>query len=182
MYRKCATELSATHQRRATASLLELMQKIPYEDITVTQLCRNAGISRRIFYHLFSNKTDALHALIDQAILSTEGYRPEITDEALRFFLYWREQKPLFDALRSNHLSQLLLERMIVNVLDEAYDIRYWLRAYDRDTGTDIIVFNLCGIMGLTYGWYYTGFQKTPEEMAQRLNRLVQQPLPLEET
>lgn len=177
MYRKCATELSARHQRQVTASLLELMQKTPYEDITVTQLCRDAGITRRIFYHLFSNKTDALHALIDHVILGIESYRTDIPDEALRFFLYWRDQKPLFDALRSNNLSNVLLERMASSVLNEAYDVRYWLKAYDWDTGTDIIIFNLCGIMGLTYGWYYTGYQKTPEEMAQRINQLVQKPL-----
>ena len=173
MYRKCATEVSVRNQHSVTAGLLELMQKIPYEDITVTQICQSAGVTRRIFYHLFSNKTDALHALIDQTILGAEGYRPDLPDETLRFCLYWREQKPLFDALHSSNLSNLLLERMITSVLDEAYDVRYWLKAYDPDTATDIIIFNLCGIMGLTYGWYRSGYQKTPEEMARRINHLV---------
>lgn len=177
MYRKCATELSAQHQKQVTASLLELMQKIPFEDITVTQLCQTAGISRRIFYHLFPNKTDALYALVDQAILSIESYRPDLPDEILRFCLYCRDQKPLFDALHENGLSNLLLERMLINILDEAYDIRYWLKAYDRDTGTDIIIFNLCGIMGLIYGWYYTDFQKSPETLAHRIHHLIQKPL-----
>ena len=87
MYRKCATEVSVRNQHSVTAGLLELMQKIPYEDITVTQICQSAGVTRRTFYHLFSNKTDALHALIDQTILGAEGYRPDIADETLRFCL-----------------------------------------------------------------------------------------------
>jgi len=176
VYRKCTTEKSAANQKKVTGALLELMQKTPFESISVTQLCQSAGVTRRVFYHLFPSKTDALHALIDHVILSLESYRPDIPDEALRFFLYWREQKPLFDALRSSNLSNLLLERMVLSVLSEAFDIRYWLKAYDWDTGTDIIIFNLCGIMGLTYGWYHTGYQKTPEEMARRISQLVRQP------
>ena len=178
MYRKCATEVSVRNQHSVTAGLLELMQKIPYEDITVTQICQIAGVTRRIFYHLFSNKTDALHALIDQTILGAEGYRPDIADETLRFCFYWREQKPLFDALHSSNLSNVLLERMVDCVLSEAYDIRNWLSAYDRDIATDAVIFNICGAMGLTYGWYYAGYDRSPEEMARRLNRLVRPLLP----
>lgn len=176
MYRKCVTELSAQHQRTVTESLLELMQKQSYESITVTELCRTANISRRIFYHLFTNKTDALYALIDYAILSMEGFRPDVEDDAMRFLLYWKAQEVLFDALRRNNLSNVLLERMVIIVLDEDYDIRYRLKGYDWDTGTDSIIFNLCGIMGLTYSRYNTGYQRTPEEMARQINLLVQQP------
>lgn len=173
MYRKCSTEVSVQNQRKVTAGLLKLMQETAYEEITVSSLCQCAGITRRIFYHLFSNKTDALYALIDHVILGIEGYRLDVPDETLRFFLYWREQEAFFNALYRNDLSNLLLERMITSVLDEAYDVRYWLKAYDPDTATDIIIFNLCGIMGLTYSWYRSCYQKTPEEMAQRINRLV---------
>ena len=51
MYRKCVTELSAQHQQTVTECLLGLMQKQSYECITVSELCRTANISRRIFYH-----------------------------------------------------------------------------------------------------------------------------------
>ena len=44
MYRKCTTEVSAQNQRKVTAGLLELMQKMPYEEITVTRLCQSAGV------------------------------------------------------------------------------------------------------------------------------------------
>lgn len=177
MYRKCTTEISVQHQKQVEEALLELMGKMPYEDITVTQLCQTAGITRRVFYHLFSSKTDALHALVDHRILDNQGYRPDIPDETLRFFLYWREQKPLFDALQRNDLTSLLLERMVTSVLNEDYDVRYWLKAYDWDTGTDIIIFNLCGVMGLTYSWYCSGYRTEPEELARRVDLLIQHSL-----
>ena len=178
MYRKCATEISVQHQKQVEESLLELMQKMPFEDITVTQLCQAAGVSRRIFYHLFNNKTDALHAMIDHMILESESYHPEIPDQALRFFRYWKEKKHLLDALQDNQMSGLLLERMVGIVLNEDFDTRRWLRTYDGETGQDILVFNLCGIMGMTFNWYLNGFQKSPEEMAEILVRLVNVPSP----
>ena len=167
MYRKCATEISALHQRQVTDALLELMLKMPFEDISVTQLCQTANVTRRIFYHLFSNKTGALHALVDHRIMDIEGYDRENPNEALRFFRYWKDQKPFLDALSDSGMSGLLLERMINNVLTEDYEVRYWLRHNGWPThSNEVIVFSLSGLVGLVYSWYYSGFQQPPEEMA----------------
>ena len=177
MYRKCATEKSARHQRQVTESLLELMQKVPYEEITVTQLCQVSGIPRRIFYHLFNNKTGALYALIDQTILAFESYRPEMPQQAVRCFLYWKDQKRLLDALRENQMNGLLLERMIESVMNEDYDVRFFLKARGRENGKDIVVFWLTGFMGLVYRWYYSDFRESPEEMGALLENLMTTPL-----
>lgn len=181
MYRKCATEISALHQKQVTQSLLELMLKMPYEDITVTALCEASGVTRRVFYHLFNNKTGALCALIDQTILGMESYRPEMSRQTLRSFLYWRDQKKLLDALRENQMNGLLMERMIENVMNEGFDVRYWLKARGWADEKDIVIFYLTGFMGLTYRWYYSGFRESPEEMAARLEKLMTSPLAVKE-
>lgn len=174
MYRKCTTEISALHQKQVTESLLDLMQKIPFEDITVTQLCQAAGVTRRVFYHLFSNKTGALQALIDHKILAIESYGREIPNETLRFFRYWKEQKALLDVLGENGMSGLLLERMISSVLAEDYDLVYLLKRNGwSENSKDVIIFFLSGLMGLVYSWYYGGFQKEPEEMAVLLAQMI---------
>lgn len=174
MYRKCATEISVLHQRQVTESLLALMQKMPYEEITVTQLCQAAGITRRIFYHLFSNKAGALQALVDHRILDSESYGSEIPDELIRFFCYWKEQKTFLDALGENGMSGLLLERMINIVLAEDYNVHYWLQRNGwSNNSTEIIVFGLSGLVGLVYSWYYSGYQKTPEEMASLVEQII---------
>lgn len=174
MYRKCTTEISVKNQQKVTAGLLALMREIPYEDITVTALCRASGITRRVFYHLFSNKTGALHALVDHKILNIEGYGREIPNEALRFFCYWKEQKAFLDALGENGMSGLLLERMINNVLAEDYDVLYWLRRNGwTDNSQEVIIFSLSGLVGLVYSWYYSGYRKPPEEMAALVEQLL---------
>ena len=177
MYRKCVTEVSVLHQKQVTEALLELMQKVPYEQITVAALCEASGVTRRIFYHLFNNKTGALYALIDQTILGIESYRPDMSRETLRAFLYWKEQKKLLDALRENQMNGLLLERMIQSVMNEDYEFRYRLKTGGWENETDIVVFYLTGFLGLTYRWYYSDFRESPEKMAALLERILTTPL-----
>lgn len=177
MYRKCTTERSAQHQRQVTASLLELMQKMPYEEITVTQLCQSAGVTRRIFYHLFNNKTGALYALMDQKILDIGSAFPEVEDAAVQFFLYWREQKQLFDALYSNGFVGLLLERMITNVLREDYDLLYWLHRKGWKQEQEVLIYHITGVMGLVCSWYFRGYDRSPEDMAALLRHMIVLPL-----
>ena len=161
MYRNCVTEISVQHQKQVEEALLELMQKLPYEDITVTQLCQTANLSRRVFYHLFNSKAGALHALLDHTILNMESWHPEIRD----------------DALRDNQMTGLLLERMLESVMNESYDLRSWLKRNGWSREKDIIIFHLSGIMGLVFRWYYSGFQESPEEMATLIRKIMTVPL-----
>lgn len=171
MYRKCATEISARHQKQAEEALLSLMGRRAYDSITVTDICREADISRRVFYHLFTGKTDALHALIDHRILSLEGFEPH-TPETLRHFRFWKTQNDLLDVLSANGLLSLLVERMVQCVLTEDFDIRYLLRSFG-DSGEDVILFTVSGLMGLTIHWHRQGFRKTPEQMAALVELLL---------
>lgn len=173
MYRKCTTEISVQHQRQVEETLLSLMEKTPFGDITVTQLCEASGVSRRVFYHLFSNKTGALWAMIDHKILAFEGAHPEIDNELLRFFCYWREQELFLDVLLENNLAGLLLERLVTIAMYEDYDLKYWLKTQGWSETKDILVFHLTGIMGLVYSWHHSGFDRTPQEMAALLERIT---------
>ena len=177
MYRKCVTDISVEHQRQLEDSLLELMQTIPYEEISVTRICQAAGLSRRIFYHLFNNKAGSLHALLDHRILGIGGYLPQLDDPILQFFLYWKDQQKLLDTLYANDLIGLLLERMITNVLDEDYDLLHWLRGNGWKQEQEVLTFTITGIMALVCRWYYSGYEKSPEDMAQLVSSLVTHPL-----
>ncbi len=171
LYRKCINEKTAIQQKKITESLLELMQIKPFSEITVTQLCQHAGISRRMFYYLFSNISGALYALIDRKILEVEmGGRNQIAE----FFKFWKEQKILLDTLEKNGMSGLLLERMIARVLQEDYDVHSWLQNHGwKNHNRDLIVFGFTGLMGLVFSWYYSGYDRTPEEMAALIEDLM---------
>ena len=164
LYRKCVTEKSASQQRQITESLLALMQTRDFEEITVTQLCEHAGVTRRSFYYLFSNLNGALYALLDSKILSEEiGGKAD----ALDFFRYWKRQKALLDVLDKNNMLGLLLERMLNRLLLEDHDVHSWLHSHGwKNNNRELIIFGFTGLMGLVYGWYYDGYQQTPEQLA----------------
>ena len=51
-------------QRWIIQALLNLMEKMEYDKITVTEICRNADLDRRTFYRNFDSKNDVLEAYI----------------------------------------------------------------------------------------------------------------------
>ena len=69
MYTLCSTEKTADQQRIFEKTFLQMLLESNYDDITISELCRRAGLSRRIFYRLFERKSDVLYALL--VILST---------------------------------------------------------------------------------------------------------------
>ena len=53
MYRLCSTEKAVEQQRMLCDSFLSLLLTEEYDDITISQICRNANLSRNVFYRLF---------------------------------------------------------------------------------------------------------------------------------
>ena len=116
MYKICSTEKSALHQRQLETAFLTLALQQNYDDITISAVCREAGLSRKVFYRLFENKNDVLYALIDHTLAAFEAYCPG-DDPLRRFFSYWQEQKPLLDALDLSQCNALLMDRVVRFVL-----------------------------------------------------------------
>ena len=176
MYSQCVSEKSAAQQRRLEAALLELMKDRLFEEISISELCRYTGLSRKTFYRLYEAKADVIYAMIDHALLDAAAYIPDDTvgpGGVHKFLGYWKHRKDLLDALNSNGMSGLLLERMAEIVWNEDYDIRYWLKSRGWKEETDVLVFCLTGFMGLVYRWYYSGFRESPEQMAATMRRLL---------
>lgn len=56
---------SALKSQRALAwALYDLMQSCPYQKITITELCAQAGVSRQTFYQLFNGKDEVIRMFL----------------------------------------------------------------------------------------------------------------------
>lgn len=53
-------------RRKIAGALLELMREQPYEDISVAEICRRAGVSRQTFYTLFHTKENVVHHMLQE--------------------------------------------------------------------------------------------------------------------
>lgn len=183
MYRRCTTPKTANQQRQFAQTLLEMMTQQPLSDITVSTLCERAGLTRNIFYRLFDNKQDVLYALIDGAITdyvlfqpagAPVGWTPGSGVEA--FFRHWKAQKPLLDALERNRLSALILERSMLYVFNEDSNTLRLFQGKQPENVTEVLLYHISGLMSLVLLWYYSGYEKTPEEMAAVAQYILENP------
>ena len=179
MYKYCATEESVRRQRQLENCLLELMLTENYNQITISQICDRAGISRKSFYRYFSSKDGCLYALIDHAIfdgasyyLPTQPVNSSSQQLYARFFSYWKEKAALLDALRKNTLGLLLAERMLAYTVNEEREFRYLFREMGSES-SERSIFYISGIIGLVLSWHGSGFSKTPIQMAHILSDMI---------
>ena len=180
MYKHCNTEESAQRQRQLEQCLLVLMKERLLPQITIGDICEQAGISRKSFYRYFDSKEDCLHALLDHVIMDgSTFYIPEpgsnnpTLDLCCRIFEYWQAQTPLLDALERNGQSLQLLQRMVRYILLEEPEYASYMGIGAHNL-MEHIVYNVGGIMGLILTWHHEGYQKSPEQMGAILNQMLQ--------
>lgn len=185
MYKLCKSEQSANRQRELEQGLLQAMCSCHYDEISVSELCDRMGIPRKSFYRYFSGKDGALHALIDHTLMQYEMKNlgryidpgASATKELENYFKFWREQKPLLDALGRSGLSGVLIERAIDYSLSEG-DIR---RPISFQTGMGeqeyTIIFAICGLMTMMVHWHHDGYVTSVQRMAAIAARVLTKPL-----
>ena len=180
MYKHCNTEESAQRQRQLEQCLLDLMGEHLLQQITISDICQKAGISRKSFYRYFDNKEDCLHALLDHVIMDGSSYYISETDEnvtgsafCVRIFEYWKQQTPLLDALERNGQSIQIVQRIIRYILEEEPDYARYMGIPDHSV-LEHVVFTVSGVMGLVLAWHHEGYQKSAGQMGTLLHQMIQ--------
>ena len=176
MYKTCHTEASTQRQRELERGLLDAMGKLPYEKITLTELCHQLQLPRKTFYRYFPTKDDCLLGLIDHALADCNevalscwtGSNTLDSQAQLRFFRYWLENRQLLDAIRDNGLQSLLLQRTTV-IVDRMKE-----NAPAQSFAVEQVEYFIAhGLMSTVLRWHHFDFQSTPEEMAEVFQELL---------
>lgn len=179
MYTLCVTEKTAEQQKLFEQVFLQMLLESAYDDITVSDLCRRAGLSRKIFYRLFERKADILYSMIDRALMESDSYIP---DDAVgpgdlhRFFAYWQYKKDLLDALLKHQNSGMLTDRAIrFSMRETGSSVRHF--GTEQDQGRyETIVFYLSGIFSLLLVWHAQGYKKSIDEMSALMMDILTNP------
>ena len=179
MYTLCVTEKTAQQQQIFEQTFLQMLLEDDYDNITISDLCRKAGLSRKIFYRLFDKKADVLYALIDHTLLEANSYIPDESvgpGELHRFFAFWRHQKDLLDMLEKHQNSHMLTDRAIRHVMREDSLVVHTFGADIGSFGTETLLFYLSGIFSLVLIWHQQGYKYSIDEMSAFLLRLLSTP------
>ena len=176
MYNKCVTDKAAAQQRKFETALLELMKDRLFEEISISELCRYTGLSRKTFYRLYETKGDVVYALIDHTIMEEATCEPDSSvgpGELHQFLAFWRSRKELLDMLQKNQISALLAQQAANIALQETPDRLVLFGVEGNANARDMMLFYLSGLFALVLDWHSRGFDRSVDEVCNVMMELL---------
>ena len=176
MYKKCVTDKAAAQQRKFESALQELLKDRLFEDISISELCRYTGMSRKTFYRLYDTKADVVYAMIDHTIMEEATCEPDLSvaaGELHQFLAFWRSRKELLDVLQKNQISALLAQQAANIALHETPDRLRLFGVEDNANARDMMLFYLSGFFALVLDWHSRGFDRSIDEVCDVLMQLL---------
>ena len=150
-------------------SLIDLMDKKPYSEITLKEISEHADLTRQTLYRNFSTKEAILEYYVDGVynnfakMISTKD---DITlyDLLIAYFEYWYKNKEFVKKLIDNNVYSILLDLHLKYINSMSVDERFKKLTFLSDNN----YFNHFSAGGLWFSlkkWIEDGAEITPEEM-----------------
>lgn len=162
----------------------ELLKNTAYEDITVSGLCEQLGIARKIFYKNYRDKRDCVCSLIDRVLTETQLTTARNVktwalsmESATVIMECWKARREFLDMIVKNGFIDLLVERAIRLAITEDDTVRTLLERSDMPCDEYILATFLSCHFTLILQWYANGFDAPIEEMARKYLRIAKHPM-----
>lgn len=157
----------------------ELLEKKPFNKITISDITSKCGLNRMTFYYHFEN-------IYELMIWGLEMQMREVSKDYinydnwktgyLRVFYFALDRKnyikKIFQTIEHEHLEHylnLIAERMVLAVIED--------KVKDRELNEDDKLFTaqICAyvLVGILVSWVSRGMKETPEIMIKRTGRLL---------
>ena len=153
-------------------ALLDISRHKALSDVTVTELCRSAHVSRMTFYRNFSSKEEVLLSRLDQLIVEYENKTARFLAAGELWygkghicicFSYFKEHRDFIDCLYNAGYAGYFISKVAEYMID-----KFW----DGTSETRYVIAGFAGVLCATYElWAEAGFQESPEELAGIVSR-----------
>jgi AcrR family transcriptional regulator len=167
-------------------TFLQLLFKKPFEQITISELVKEANYNRGTFYSNFETKEhlldeviqDILDEMIEQIRTPYKSINRvdmnELNIDDITLFSYFQENSELYKLLLSNHIRVDFRYQMAI-ALEEMFIEEY---EYVIEDGVSVdtkwlYIYRAHGIAGLIIRWIEEDFSATPTYMAQQTLKLM---------
>lgn len=171
--------MSNLTKRALLAAFGELIEKKPFNKITITDITKKCDLNRMTFYYHFDN-------IYELMIWGLEMQMREVSKDYinyenwktgyLRVFYFALERKnyikKIFQTMEQEHLEHYLnkiAERMVLAVIED--------KIKDREMREDDKLFTaqICSyvLVGILFSWVSRGMKEPPEIMIKRTGRLL---------
>ncbi len=181
MYKECKTTQSANRQIGIAHILSEMMLTKPYEEISVSELCKKADIPRKSFYRYFDTKDDAFNFLVDKMLIECDTLldRGKTMDLAVdkelltQRFRYFKEHKNLIGAIANNRMSIPTIQRVCETVVSQISNFGIMVSMEDRMK----IAMVTSVIFAIIMSWHHSDYETPCENLADMTYELLTKPL-----
>lgn len=140
----------ATSQKRIRFALLSLMEEHPYSEISVSQICNAAQVSRQTYYRLFNTKDDILilylHEIMAEYLLPKVLLDTRCVPELLQLFLFFSGYQDLLELLYKND-KMYLLQHILVKYSDTFINEPIFRIAHGHDYAVEFVASTLCSVL-----------------------------------
>ena len=170
---------------RFNKALLSLLENKPIEYITISEICKTAGVNRSTFYLHYENTIDLLKETITYVLDNFASYFTiDAESEVIRFancdlqdlkfinekylhpyLSFIKENQRVFSAVLSQPTafdSTAIFQRLFDNVFNPILDRFH----YPRDEQNYVMMFYLNGITAIITEWLKDGCQKSIEDIS----------------
>ena len=152
-----------------TEALLFLLARKEYRDISITEICKKAGVARMSFYRNFESREDVLVKKVrnvtdDFLKESAISYKDDtVSGYFIKLFTHMGRQKELCTALNKAGM---------IHIIKDEFD-RVFLDVYSLEYDYYKSVFLSGGIYNVFLFWFMNGCRESPEDLAKSLDAIL---------
>jgi len=150
-------------------SLIELMDKKPYNQITLKEIAENVDLARQTIYRNFATKEAILEYHIDglyNEFIKIISAKKDVTldDLLITYFEYWYKNKEFLKKLIDNNVYLILLDLHLKYLNSMATDEELKKLTF-VSKNSYFNHFSAGGLWFVLKRWIEDGVEKTPKEM-----------------
>ena len=151
-------------------ALIRLLDQRRYDEITITQITKLAGVSRMAFYRNYQAKEDIIRDCVGDLLREFVG-RIEMIEDAdkykvtLLYFSFFKENSEFINVLIKQELTHIFFEQLCTSIADLFKTQEDKIRD-DPAITNYISQFIAAGLFRILLEWIKGGFTETPEAMA----------------
>lgn len=158
---------------RFLSAFLSILKQENYKDITITQLCQEAQLSRKTFYENFKNKDDLLDYFVNAGCIAYPRAENNL-EPNLHYFKFWYAMREWVQVFIENDLWYQI-NAMTLQHYIPLLSHRNWNNLLGKQIKNQELIFYFfnAGYSEIIKKWAFNDFKESPEELAEMVKLII---------
>ncbi len=154
-------------------ALAEIMRKKPFHDISVTEVCKKASVSKNTFYRHFESLSDVIYKSISEINNQLLEKTYSLSGSTIYDFILlvcngWYENRLLYEGFTQDETIYIIKNMIRKDIID-------FFERYSIDSDADDLFFEFFSAAFCIFlrWWSLHNFSQPPEEISKRINEYL---------